>query len=163
MPDNRTIVNGNPRFFADSMLGKLARWMRTLGYDVEYDPHIDDGELVRRAAAGERVVLTRDTRLIKRKALRGRAFFVKSDRIKEQLKEVASAYPPEKGLLLTRCLRCNAVLEDVSRESVREKVPPYVYATQGEFSACPACERTYWGGTHRARMIEELNKMLEDG
>lgn len=156
-------MNGNPRFFADSMLGKLARWMRTLGYDVEYDPHIDDGELARRAAAGDRVVLTRDTMLVKRKAVRNKVFFISGDRIDDQLKEVVSAYPPEKGMLLTRCLRCNAVLEDVPRESVMEKVPPYVYATQEEFSVCPACGRTYWGGTHRAGMLEELKRMLENG
>ncbi|MBW7956851.1 MAG: Mut7-C RNAse domain-containing protein [Deltaproteobacteria bacterium] len=153
-------MNGNPRFFADSMLGKLARWMRTLGYDVEYDPSIEDGELVRRAAAGGRIVLTRDTRLIKRKAVRNMAFFIRGDRIEDQLREVASAYPPEKGMLLTRCLRCNAVLEDVPRESIRGKVPPYVYATQAGFSACPVCRRIYWGGTHKTRMVEELKRML---
>lgn len=154
-------MGGNPGFFADSMLGKLARWMRTLGYDVEYDPYIEDGELVKRAAAGDRLVLTRDTRLIERKALKGRALFIRSDRIEGQLKEVVSAYPPEMGMLLTRCLRCNAVLREVPRASVMEKVPPYVYATQDAFSECPACKRTYWGGTHKAGMLEELKRMLD--
>lgn len=152
-----------PKFFADSMLGKLARWMRALGYDVEYEPHIDDGELARRAIDEGRLILTRDTRLIKRRALKDMAIFIRSDRIEGQLTEAASAYPPERGMFLTRCLRCNAMLEDAPRESVREKVPPYVYATQAVFSECPVCRRIYWGGTHRARMLEDLKRMLDGG
>lgn len=154
-------MSGNPGFLADSMLGKLARWMRTLGYDVEYDPYVDDNDLVKRAVEGDRLVLTRDTRLVERKSMKGRTLFIKSDRVEGQLKEVTSVYPPEEGMFLTRCLRCNAVLREVPRESVRERVPPYVYETQRSFSECPACKRVYWGGTHRAGMVEELERMLD--
>ncbi|OGP17535.1 MAG: hypothetical protein A2V21_303010 [Deltaproteobacteria bacterium GWC2_55_46] len=143
------------------MLGKLARWMRTLGYDVEYDTHIEDTELIKRATAEQRLILTRDTRLIERRGARKRVFFIKSDLVGEQLRQVAGEFPPDDSLLLTRCLRCNALLKDVPKESVKAKVPPYVFQTQAEFSVCPVCQRTYWGATHRERMLEDLRKFLE--
>lgn len=151
---------GPQRFFADAMLGKLARWMRTMGYDVEYEPHIDDGELLERAFAEGRVVLTRDTLLLKRRKARGRAFFIEGDGISGQLRQVAAAFPIDGGLFLTRCLRCNRPLERVAKPSVEGKVPPYVFRTQEEFSACPSCGRIYWGATHRERMEGELRRLL---
>lgn len=147
------------RFIADSMLGKLARWMRTLGYDVEYERAIDDGLLIRKAVAEGRIVLTRDTLLLKRRGLRGRAFFIESDQAGEQLREVLKAFPKAPGKFLSRCLRCNADLAAVEKESVREKVPPYVFQTQEAFSTCLKCGRIYWAGTHRERMVEEVESM----
>src|SRR3972149_4567212 len=149
------------KFFADSMLGKLARWLRPLGYDAAYDPYIDDGELVRRALEEGRTILTRDKRLMLRRSARGRALFIASDFAGEQLKQVIKEFPPDEALLLTRCLRCNVLLEDIPKETIEAKVPPYVFRTQSEFSACPACKRIYWGATHRQRMLEDLKRLLE--
>lgn len=148
------------KFFADSMLGTLARWMRTLGYDVLYDSAIDDSELLLKAAEEGRFVLTKDTLLMKRRLAKGRAVFIESEELSGQLKQVAALFPIEKEKLLTRCLRCNALLEHIEKANVKEKVPPYVFGTQNEFSVCPACERVYWGATHRHRMIEDLRKLL---
>ena len=148
------------KFFADAMLGTLARWMRTLGYDVLYEEHIDDTELLLKAAEEGRVVLTKDTLLMKRRLAKGRAVFIESEDLSGQLKQVAALFPMEKEKLLTRCLRCNALLERIDKQSVKEKVPPFVFSTQNEFSICPACERVYWGATHRHRMIEDLKKLL---
>lgn len=149
------------KFFADAMLGTLARWMRTLGYDVLYEAHVDDTELLLRAAEEGRVVLTKDTLLMKRRLARGRAVFIESEKLSGQLKQVSVLFPIEKEKLLTRCLRCNAMLEHIDKQTVKEKVPPYVFSTQDEFSVCPACERVYWGATHRQRMLEDLRKLLE--
>lgn len=148
------------KFFADAMLGKLARWMRTLGYDVEYDRAIDDPDLILRAAAEGRVILTRDTRLLKRRAARGRAVFIVGDEVGGQLRQAVALFPIEKDKLLTRCIRCNALLEKIDRGSVEGAVPAYVYETQDAFSRCPACKRVYWGATHRRRMLEDLRKLL---
>ncbi len=148
------------RFFADAMLGKLARWMRTLGYDVLYETGIDDTELLLKADEEGRVVLTRDTLLMKRRLAKGRAVFIESGDLSGQLRQVAEMFPIEKDKLLTRCLRCNALLSSVEKEAVKEKVPSYVFSTQNEFSICPACNRVYWGATHRERMLEELKRML---
>lgn len=148
------------KFFADAMLGTLARWMRTLGYDVLYESGIEDTELLLKAAEEGRVVLTRDTLLMNRRLAKGRAVFIESGDLSGQLRQVAAMFPIDKEKLLTRCLRCNARLSRVEKEAVKEKIPPYVYATQNEFSICPACGRVYWGATHRERMLEELKRLL---
>lgn len=149
------------KFFADSMLGTLARWMRTLGYDVLYDPGIDDGALLLKAAEEGRVVLTRDTLLMKRRLARGRSVFIESADLSVQLRQVAALFPIETEKLLTRCLRCNALLDRIEKDAVKDRVPSYVFETQTEFSTCPSCGRIYWGATHRERMLEDLRRLLE--
>lgn len=149
-----------PRFFADAMLGSLARWMRTLGCDVEYERHISDGALIQRALSEGRVVLTRDTLLAKRRALMGRCLLVKGGLIQEQLRQVAENFDLKDAGVLTRCLRCNRVLVDVEKASVKGSVPEYVLMTQEKFSRCPTCKRVYWGGTHRGKMRKELSGLL---
>lgn len=151
------------KFFADAMLGKLARWLRTLGYDAEYHRGIDDRELALRAQDFGRVILTRDTALVKRKGVAGRCLFIASNDIAGQLREVAALFPLNASRALTRCLRCNASLEEIQRGTVRGKVPAYVYETQREFSTCPSCGRVYWGGTHRANMIKTLSNVFGGG
>ncbi len=148
------------RFFADAMLGSLARWMRTLGCDVEYESRISDGALIQRALSEGRVVLTRDTLLAKRRALMGRCLLVKGGHIQEQLRQVAENFDLKGAGVLTRCLRCGSVLVDVEKASVKGLVPEYVLMTQEKFSRCPSCKRVYWGGTHRVKMLKELSRLL---
>lgn len=161
-----------PKFYADAMLGKLARWLRTLGYDVAYSRRIGDRELVREAVRQGRVILTRDTLLVKRKAAVGRSFFVESDDVNEQLRQVDKRFELNASCALTRCLRCNAVLQKMERDLImpsralsggRGGVPAYVYETQKEFSKCPFCGRVYWAGTHRDGMIKTLTDILGGG
>ena len=157
----RASMNGDGlKFFVDSMLGKLARWMRTIGCDVEYERSIEDDALIERALREDRIVLTRDTLLIRRRKLKGRVFFVESGLAGGQLKAVADMFKLSVAGFLTRCLRCNALLERIGKEVVKDKAPPYVYQTQSEFSVCPECERIYWAGTHRERMLREIEGML---
>jgi uncharacterized protein len=149
-------------FIADMMLGKLAKWMRILGYDVEYFPEIGDEDLIERAEATGRLILTRDTLLVRRRRVRGRHYFVRGDDWREQLRQVVAAFPPAPpDRLLCRCLRCNAPLAEIPREEVRGKVPPYVHETQEEFATCPSCGRIYWGATHRDKVAEQLREILE--
>lgn len=138
------------------MLGRLATWMRAAGYDVSYARAIDDNELIKRAIEQDRIILTRDTLLIKRRVVRDRYFFIHSDDYRVQLKEVIGKYDFNKKSFLTRCLRCNAVLVKVEKEFIKEHVPPYVFSTCDIFSKCPDCSRIYWGGTHRQNMLGEL-------
>ncbi len=150
------------RFVADAMLGKLARWLRVMGCDVEYFPAIDDGELVARAERSGRRILTRDTLIVRRRWARENHFFVRGDDYRDQVRQVVAAFAIDPfAHFLTRCLECNTLLLDVAREEAVGRVPPYVSATQEAFQGCPTCDRLYWRGTHRERMFEDLQRMVE--
>jgi uncharacterized protein with PIN domain len=143
------------RFAADKMLGRLARWLRVLGHDVAYGPHLGGRTLVSCARREGRVILTRDTRLKRDRELPPHVF-VESDHFREQLRQVASAVPLSARRLLSRCLDCNRPLDEIPRERVAGRVPPYVWNTNERFLACGGCGRLYWPATHRAHMLREL-------
>ncbi len=149
------------RFFADSMLGRLALWMRVAGFDVEYENAIDDAELVKRARESGRTILTRDTLLARRRWVRDNHLFIENDHYGKQLEQVISVYGYEGDRFLTICLRCNVALETIEKGLVRDRVPSYVYSTHESFSTCPICRRIYWGGTHREEMKRELEEILK--
>ena len=134
-------------FFADSMLGRLARWLRIMGYDTRYEHDIPDEEIVRRSSEEDRIILTRDTLLVKRRRV-NRYLFIESDHVREQLRQVVYAYGLEVGRPFTRCLGCNVPIAPVDRRKIRSLVPPYVYRTRSWFAQCPACAKVYWQGTH---------------
>ena len=151
------------KFIADAMLGRLAKWMRIAGYDVEYFPQIDDAEIAERGLREGRVILTRDRLLIRRKKVRDNHLFVRGDRYREQFLQVIRHYPIDiRRQMFTRCLRCNTLLVPISRSSLRQKVPHYVFATQETFETCLSCRRVYWGATHRESMVRELARMIPD-
>lgn len=139
------------------MLGTLARWLRILGLDVEYETDIDDAELVERANAEERIILTRDRRLVERRRAR-RWVLVRSDAIEEQLgqviEELGLELPAED--LMGRCLDCNRSLEPIAAEAARSRVPPFVARTQERFRRCPDCNRVFWRATH----VEGIERRL---
>jgi len=137
------------------MLGRLARWLRILGHDVAYGPHLHGPGLVACARRDRRVIVTRDTRLVRDPNLPPH-LFVRADRFRDQLREVAAAVPLAAGEAFSRCVECNEPLTSVGREAARERVPPYVFETQDRFWTCPSCHRFYWPATHHARMREEL-------
>jgi len=143
------------RFAADRMLGRLARWLRILGHDVAYGPHLGGRTLVARARREGRLLLTRDTRLLRDPQLPPHLFLT-SDHFREQLREVAAAVPITGPEFLARCLECNRLLEEVPRERARDRVPPFVWAANERFFVCGSCGRLYWGATHRAHMLREL-------
>jgi uncharacterized protein with PIN domain len=152
-------VNTVKKFFADSMLGKLALWMRVLGFDVAYERAIEDAELVKRALKERRTILTRDTLLVLRRWVRDNHLFIESDHLTDQLSQVLSVYGMDPASFLTRCLRCNIPLEEIGRDTVEKKVPAYVYKTQKRFLTCPGCARVYWAGTHRDEMLKEVARI----
>jgi len=150
------------RFFCDAMLGRLAKWLRVLGMDVEYERDIDDDILIRRAIGEERLILTRDTRLVKRRLLKGRIFFVHDDHVEEQILEVTARFRPERAGFFSRCLICNLPLVAVSADSVKDRVPPYVARTQSSFSTCRRCGRIYWPGTQRVEMEKVIGRIFHE-
>jgi len=146
-----------PRFQADAMLGGLARWLRALGVDVAFDARLDDAELVRAAQAEERWILTRDRKLVERRAAR-RHLLVESERLHDQVRQVLArfAIEPRSERVLTRCLRCNTPLAELDAAAAAPHVPPFVLRTQDRFRRCPTCGRIYWRATHVERMKQRL-------
>lgn len=147
------------RFLADCNVGRLARWLRVLGYDAVYEPLLPDAQIVARALAEGRVLLTRDADMMQRKVIAGgavRALLLRNDRVQDQVRQVLAELALEPVQPLSRCLDCNAELEPRAKAAVAGRLPPYVYATQERFSECPQCARVFWPGTHWERMRERI-------
>lgn len=149
-----------PRFAADAMLGRLARWLRVLGYDTSHDMTLADPVLVARAEEEGRILLTRDRHLLKE--LRpARAHEVRQDDPLLQLKDLVGALelgPPAE--LFTRCLLCNAVLRVLDEAQARPLLPAGVQDVPGPVRQCPECGRLYWDGSHVRRMRAALERVL---
>jgi hypothetical protein len=151
----------SPRFVADVMLGRLAKWLRIAGFDVLYSNRYSDDELAELARSHGRILLSRDTRLLIRRSV-SRFVFLESDRIQDQIRQVFRLTATTRlTSLFSRCLTCNEPLAEVSRENVRELVPPFVYETQQLFKSCPRCRKVYWAGTHRPAVVRVLEKLVE--
>jgi len=143
------------------MVGKLARWLRLLGYDARYERDMPDGRLVEAARREERVLLTRDRRLVRRRACRD-FLLVESDDPVEQLRQVVDQMDLEvdDSRWFERCMDCNRRLVRVARQQVRVEVPEHVYRQHRRFARCPACRRVYWRGTHVSGMRRRLRTAL---
>ncbi|MBI4331859.1 MAG: Mut7-C RNAse domain-containing protein [Chloroflexi bacterium] len=153
-----------PRFIVDSNAGKLARWLRLIGYDTLYYREGPDRDMLATAIAEDRIVLTRDTRIFEQKVITGgriKAILLEDDSTEKQLKQVTSAlnldlfHHP-----LSRCLECNAPLAPAAPEEVRDIVPPFVFKKQTRFFRCPACHRVYWEGSHKKAIETRLKKLV---
>jgi uncharacterized protein with PIN domain len=157
----RELGGAEPRFSADAMLGRLARWLRIIGFDTAWEADIPDAELVRQAFTQKRVILTRDRALPSEWRVSG-VYLVEAIEPLEQLREVARHFALAGGLHpFTRCSRCNALLEFASKAIAQGSVPPRVWATQTQFQRCPSCERFYWSGTHTDRMRAVIADVVE--
>ncbi|MCL0088547.1 Mut7-C RNAse domain-containing protein [Dehalococcoidia bacterium] len=156
-----------PRFIVDLNVGKLAKRLRMLGYDALFINGLDDNELVRIALKEGRVLLTRDTGILRRGvAFTGKikVVLIEADNVREQLRQVVETLHLEWGSdPFSLCLECNEPLIPRRKEEVRDLVPPYVLQTQEQYVQCPGCNRIYWRGTHWQRMREELAELLRPG
>ena len=148
------------RFIADNNVGKLARWMRMMGYDTVLFKEKDDRQMIRTALAENRVILSKDAEFMKRRLVTNgtlKALLVKEDDAKLQVQEVMKTlnldchYRP-----FSLCLECNETLLARDQDEVRDLVPPHVFRTQTRYWECPACHRIYWEGTHWRAMARKL-------
>ena len=156
-PDGQS--GGSPRFVADAMLGRLATWLRILGYDVDY-VRVEDAALIERARETGRILLTRDTGLVRRRDLPPH-LLVRSDHVAEQLRQVIRTFhlaPADPSA--RRCPRCNALVEPRTKAEVFGRVPEFVWSHQDAFWGCPACGRLYWAGSHRRRMDDTIRALI---
>ncbi len=162
MKDN----SNNPKFVCDAMLGRLARKMRLLGFDVIYHDG-DDREFARIAISQKRIPITRDTQIAQYKIFRRSGIpviFPESDDYHFQLKEVisflrSSGYEVETIIkeANTRCSLCNTEISKIKKVSAQSRVPAFVYLTSKNFYFCARCQRIYWEGTHVSSYEKDLN------
>ena len=155
-PDKR------PRFIVDHNVAKLARWLRMMGYDTVIFDQPDDWQMVRIALAENRIVITKDTGVMKRRIITSgklRALLVTSDDPGEQIRAVVDTFGLDDSRAFTICIECNVPLVAVEAEKVKEHVSPYVFKTQRQFVECPLCHRVYWKGTHWQAMTKTLDRL----
>lgn len=154
-----TVSPESIRFAADIMVGRLARWLRVLGYDTLYNVHLSAVELVARAQNDRRVLLTRSPRLIEENP-GVEAFLLRPDRPHDQLTLVMKTYDLGTEWIFTRCIRCNVVVDPVSAGEIQEKVPADVLQVSQRFFRCPRCRKVYWEGSHLKRFREFLERVV---
>ncbi len=145
------------RFLVDATAGKLARWLRILGLDTDYIATCDIPPIVKLARQSERKIVTRNAALVKRL---GEGVLLKSDALEEQVKQVVRTVGEDNLAFFTRCSVCNVEIEDVKKETVKGRIPEYVYETHDEFAICPTCGRYYWQGTHWDKMKADIERMV---
>jgi len=136
---------------ADAMLGRLARWLRILGYDTAYEKIIPDEVLIERVLGENRWLLTRDGYLAQRKVLRRHLTLIKSDVLDDQLRQLRDEISLRLDLSderQFRCANCNVLLHPISAEEASALVPSFVAQHYREFLECDHCSRVYWPGTH---------------
>lgn len=142
----------NPLFILDVHLGALAKYLRMAGFDAVYQNKYQNNELVKNSLLNRRAILTKDLKLLKRKDVT-HAYLVKGNNAPEQLKEVILRFNLEENIHpFSRCMECNYLLENISKEEVQKRIPEKVKEWHNEFKECPICKRIYWKGSHFLKM-----------
>jgi uncharacterized protein with PIN domain len=155
------------RFITDGMLGKLTRWLRMLGHNVTYFRSADDEKLVELAKSEKRILLTRDHKLYQQAAAqRLDAVLVEATDEAGKLADLAGrfGFMLEIDLSVSRCPKCNARIEAVSKELVVDQIPEATSMHYDDFWRCPGCGQVYWRGAHWKRIeqtLEEAKSKLE--
>lgn len=143
------------------MVGRLARWLRLLGFDTLYYPDISDGDLLKIAIRDVRTILTKDSHFLKRKNL-GNLFFVNSDDPKEQMAEVIRGFQIRE-FDPGRCVLCNGLLGKVGmKDEIKDMVPEYVFLSSTIFFRCHDCGKIYWDGTHLKKFRDMIKGITDE-
>jgi len=146
----------DPCFAADRNLGKLAKWLRILGFDTLYESDISAGRFYEQVGPG-RILLTRTEKNRKRFTTQ-RVIIVTSDHPMSQLREVLdeTGITKDDVRLFSRCIRCNSAIDPIGKEDVYGLVPDYIWETCDKFQICRRCGRIYWKGSHWHRSWERV-------
>jgi uncharacterized protein with PIN domain len=134
-----------------------------MGYDSVFFNGEDDSQMVKQALAEGRIILTRDTGMMRRRVISGgrvKAILIESEEPEKQMQQLIKAFDlKSQSRPFTLCLECNQPLEKRSLEEVTGRVPPYVYRTQTQYMECPKCHRIYWRGTHWEAMVRKMDRL----
>jgi len=148
----------DPKFILDVHLGKLAKYLRLLGFNVLYDNHYDDKNIIEIAKSQHRIILTRDIGILKNKTVT-HGYWVRNIDWKEQVAEILTRFELfSKIAPFTRCLECNGVLEPIEKSKIEDQLPPKTKKFYQRYAKCPECNRIYWEGTH----YEKMKKFVGD-
>ncbi|MCX7785892.1 MAG: Mut7-C RNAse domain-containing protein [candidate division WOR-3 bacterium] len=146
------------KFLVDFMLGKLARELRMLGFDVKYIQPNSPLVLLQIAKTENRTILSRNTKLKDYPEV----LFIESEIPHEQIKRVLKQFNLEKEIRpFSRCIVCNELLQSIDKPEVKGRVPFFVFQTQKDFSVCPQCQKIYWRGSHWKNMQQRIKKILK--
>ena len=155
----------NLKFIVDNNVGKLVKWLRIMGYDTLFFSGSDDSGMIAIALSEDRVILTRDTRIVERRVVtsgRLTAILIQSDEPEIQMQQVIDSLNLDCQFKpFTLCLECNQPLVERSKQQVQDLVPTYVFQTKSQYMECPACLRIYWRGTHWQAMTKKLKKFMK--
>ena len=151
-------------FIVDNNVGKLAKWLRIMGYDALLFQGEDDGKMISLALSESRIVLTKDTQIMKRRLVASgklKAILIEGDNPRAQLRQIVSTLDLDYQFRpFSRCLECNQNLVGRDKDEMSELVPLYVFKTQSQYMECPLCHRIYWKGTHWEAMSRELEELM---
>ncbi len=146
------------KFVVDAMLGKLAKWLRILGFDTQY-VYLKDPLRIEQFLREGRTIITRNQ---KWKNIKG-VVCIESNHLEDQMAEVAKKidFSIDHSKLFTRCIRCGSVLTKVDKKDVFGQVPDYILDTAEGFSMCRKCGKVFWPGSHIGRMREKISRLQQ--
>lgn len=150
------------KFIVDGMLGRVARWLRMLGYDTKYAGDLQDNEILEIAANEGRIILTKDYQLYRKANASGiKAVFVEGRTHIEKMVDLSRQLniSLEINIEKSRCPKCNSPIKPIEKESIKDKVLYSTYKTYNEFWICTGCSQVYWKGSHWKKINDSLNKI----
>ena len=150
-----------PCFAAEKTLGKLAKWLRLLGFDTLYEPEVAAQEF-NDNLKNDRILLTR-TRQVRKQPNISKLIFVHSDHWIEQLKQVILELGLKRAQTrpFSRCLDCNLRIVGADRNSLWGRVPDYIFEIHDYFQTCPKCGKVYWSGSHTERGLAVIQQLFK--
>lgn len=155
-------LDGDPRFILDNHLGRLAVYLRMLGFDSLYRNDFQDDELAQLASEQDRILLTRDRHLLMRNQVTS-GYWLRSKKPDEQLAEVVSRYHLSSRVEpFRRCMRCNGSLQPVEKELVLDRLQPLTRLYYDDFRICAQCQQIYWKGSHYERMQQFIDQVVRE-
>jgi len=144
------------KFILDVHLGKLAKYLRMIGFDTLYENNYTDPFIIETSISERRIILTRDLGILKNKQV-AHGYYIRSTNPKEQLKEVIERFDLRKNIqAITRCMECNGTIKVVEKEKIIDQLKPKTKKYFNEFFQCTTCKKVYWEGSHYHRMIERI-------
>ncbi len=151
----------NLKFICDDHLGRLAKYLRMLGFDTLYNNDYDHNILISLSNSHNRILLSRDKKLLLNKKIT-RRYLVKQAEPGEQVREVLEYFDLKKNITpMSRCLECNGVVQQVPEESVKHRIEKYIIEINDEFTECKGCGKIFWKGSHYDSMMKRIRKIVD--